>query len=512
MRGPTGTEAVSRCGLPLAPRRATVLTMSEFENPLTSIPLACRTRRRKEFLEGIRDTGLGPVLLMAGGEIPRAYPDEVYPYRADSNFVQFFGTREPGAAALFDPGDGTTTLFLRERTVDGALWLGPEPGLDDIQTQEQVDRVLPLKDLEDHMAATRGGRQAHTVTVADTVATRFATKLTGEDLDFHTPERAAHPGLIQVLAKIRNHRSPEEVECMRAAAEITIAGHLAAMGMTSTEVDEQTLVGTILGTFATHGCTEAYNSILSVRGEVLHNHKHDNPLQDGDMILLDAGAAAPSGYCADITRCWPVTGEFTAEQAAVYDTVLRAERAGVAACGPGVRYRDVHLASARELTAGLVDLGILKGSVDSLVEQGAHALFFPHGVGHLIGLDVHDMELFGDAVGYAPGRKRSTDFGLKSLRCDVDLAPGMCVTVEPGIYFVPAILQHPEFRSRFAGSVDFDRAETFLAMNDGRGFGGIRLEDDVLITEDGRENLTEEMPIDREDISDLVGSVYGYEG
>jgi Xaa-Pro aminopeptidase len=249
----------------------------------------------------------------------------------------------------------------------------------------------------------------------------------------------------------------------------------------------------------------AYGTILSVRGEVLHNHAHGNELRDGDLLLLDAGAERASGYCADVTRTWPVSGTFGPEARDVYDIVLAAEATAIAAVRPGVRFRDLHLGAARVIADGLVQLGLMRGDPDGLVESGAHALFFPHGLGHLLGLDVHDLEAFGDAIAYAPGRTRSKQFGTAYLRLDLDLAQGMCVTIEPGVYFVPAILHDADFRGRFAEQVDFARAERFLALNGGRGFGGIRIEDDVLCTADGHEVLTRDIPKERSAVAALVG-------
>jgi Xaa-Pro aminopeptidase len=253
----------------------------------------------------------------------------------------------------------------------------------------------------------------------------------------------------------------------------------------------------------------AYNTILSVRGEVLHNHAHGNVMLETDLVLLDAGAERPSGYCADVTRTWPVSGRFGPEARDVYDVVLAAELAAIAAVAPGVRYRDVHLRACRVLADGLVSLGLLHGTPDGLVESGAHALFFPHGVGHLLGLDVHDMEAFGDLIAYAPGRTRSPQFGTGYLRLDLDLTAGMCVTIEPGIYFVPAILRDAKFKKQWKGQVDWTLAERFLGMHSGRGFGGIRIEDDVLCTPAGREVLTAAVPKEPLAIEALVGSVRG---
>jgi Xaa-Pro aminopeptidase len=293
---------------------------------------------------------------------------------------------------------------------------------------------------------------------------------------------------------------------MARTAAVTKEAHLAAMAYSKPGVTEQLLAGHVEGTFAKGGCAPAYGTILSVRGEILHTHSHRNTLQAGDVVLLDAGAEdLESGLCSDVTRCWAVGG-FTPEGRDVYDTVLRANLAAIDAVKPGARFKDLHLLASRVVAEGLVNMKLLMGSPSSLVESGAHALFFPHGLGHQLGLDVHDLETFGDRVHYPNGRTRSTQFGLSFLRMDMDLEAGMTFTIEPGLYFVPEILRNPEFRERFKGQVDFNRAEQFLAMNQGRGFGGIRLEDDVLCTPSGADVLTAAIPKLLSDVEGLVGT------
>ena len=458
--------------------------------------------RRAQLLAAIDQ----PVLLMAGGWISRNYPANWSPFRADSTFLFFFPEVEANAAALFDPADESVTLFLEERTQADALWHGPTPSFGELKESLGVTAVEARAELAHVVARKVGRRSVHTLAIADPRATAEALAITGEQLDFYTPAQVGDAALLQVIARLRSHKQEPELAEMRAAAEVTREAHTLAIAKTRAGLREQELVGHVEGTFARHGCVAAYNTILSVRGEVLHNHAHGNELREGDIVLLDAGAERPTGYCADVTRAWPVSGTFGPEARDVYDIVLAAEQAAVAAIKPGVRYRDVHLLAARVLTDGLVQLGLMRGEADALVESGAHAMFFPHGVGHLLGLDVHDLETFGDAVGYAPGRTRSPQFGTGYLRLDLDLAPGMCVTIEPGIYFVPAILHDPKFRAHFKDQVDFDRAERFLTMNAGRGFGGIRIEDDVLCTATGHEDLTRSMPKERLAIEALVGS------
>jgi Xaa-Pro aminopeptidase len=312
---------------------------------------------------------------------------------------------------------------------------------------------------------------------------------------------------VDAIAALRLRKGPEEVAELRRLVPITREAHELAMRHSRPGVSEQVLAGHVEGVFARAGCVPAYGTILSVRGEVLHNHGHRNVLQAGDVVLCDAGPeAAASGYCNDVTRCWPVGGHFTPEARDVYELVLRCELDAIAQVRPGVRYRDLHLRACRVLAEGLVDLGLLRGSAEGLVEQGAHAVFFPHGLGHLLGLDVHDLEVFGDRVHYPGGRQRSAQFGTANLRMDLDLAPGMTFTIEPGLYFVPAILHHPELRTRFGGAVRWDAAERYLALNQGRGLGGVRIEDDVLCTADGVEVLTAAIPRTVAEVERLAGS------
>ncbi len=458
--------------------------------------------RRAEFLDTI-DT---PVLLMAGSWISRNYPANWSPFRADSTFLFFFPEPEPNAAALFDPKDESVTLFLDERTQTDALWHGPVPSFLDMKKALGVTAVEKRADLRQLVAKKCGKRQARTIAIPDPRASAEAAAITGEALDFFDAGKIGDKDLRLAIAKLRNHKSAEELAEMRLAAAVTRDAHTVAMARTRAGIYEQELVGHVEGTFARHGCVPAYNTILSVRGEVLHNHAHRNLLMDTDLVLLDAGAERPSGYCADVTRTWPVNGRFSPEARDVYDIVLEAEIAAIEAVKPGVRYRDVHMHAARVLADGLVQIGLMKGKASSLVESGAHAMFFPHGVGHLLGLDVHDMEAFGDLIAYGPGRTRSTQFGTAYLRLDLDLQPGMCCTIEPGIYFVPAILRDAKFQKQFKGQVDFARAEQFLTMNSLRGFGGIRIEDDVVCTESGHEILSVAVPKERVAVEALVGS------
>ena len=249
-----------------------------------------------------------------------------------------------------------------------------------------------------------------------------------------------------------------------------------------------------------HNMTCSYNSIVTVQGEVLHNEHYHHSLQNGDLLLADVGAETPMGWAADITRTWPVSGTFSPTQRDIYQVVLNAHDSCINAIKPGIEYQDIHRIAATVITEGLVELGILKGTVEDLVNQDAHALFFPHGIGHLLGLDVHDMEDLGDLAGYEPGRVRSERFGWCFLRLNRLLKPGMLVTIEPGFYQVPAILNNPKNREKYQTIVNWERLEQFADVR------GIRIEDDVLVTETGTEILTQNLPTALEEIEALVQS------
>lgn len=457
--------------------------------------------RRSQFLAAIQT----PVLLMAGGWRSRNYPDNPYVYRQDSNFLFLFHEAEPGSAALFDPGDQSVTLFLHRRTPEDALWHGPVPSLAEMGKKHGLP-IEPVEELAEKVRAKVGNRVVEALAVADHKATNIAREITGQDLDFYDAAKVGSPELVQAIGRLRITKEEAEIAEMRITAGVTREAHLAAMTHTRPGIYEQELAGRVNGCFDRHGCVPAYNTILSVRGEVLHNHSHDNLLKETDIVLLDAGAENSAGYCSDVTRSWPVSGHFSPEGRDIYDIVLQAEKSAIEAVKPGVRYRDLHMKASHVIAEGLVGMGILNGNPSALVESGAHALFFPHGVGHLIGLDVHDMEAFGDALAYSEGRVRSEQFGTAYLRLDLDIEPGMTFTIEPGIYFVPAILMNEEFRQKFKDQVNFAKTEPFLTMNSLRGFGGIRIEDDVLTTAHGYEVLTESIPKERVAIEALVGS------
>lgn len=435
----------------------------------------------------------GPILLMGNAERARNLPSVPLPFRQDSNFLYLVGCRVPGAAAVLE--SGRCTLYLPDRHEDDDLWHGPEPSFAEIGRALGVDDVRPVSAL----AGDLRGRSARALAVADESRNVLSRQLCGVDA-LHFGVDHGDPELVLALIELRRVKSPDELGLLREAGAHTRDAHLAVMAATRPGVHERSLAALFEAVLAARACVPGYGTILSQRGEVLHNPHHTELLEAGRLLLLDGGGELTSGHGADVTRTWPVSGAFSPRQRAVYEAVLQAELDAIARCQPGVRYREVHLTAARVIARFLVDEGLARGSVDAVVESGAHALFFPHGVGHLLGIDVHDLENYGDLPAYPTDRGRAGQFGLSYLRLDLPLQPGWVVTVEPGFYIVPAILDRPRFREAFADLVDFERATTWV------GFGGIRIEDDIHVTPDGPENLTPGIPRAVAEIEAAVGS------
>jgi Xaa-Pro aminopeptidase len=427
--------------------------------------------------------GARPVLVAAGTARPRNYADNTFPFRASSHFLYLFGWAIPGGFGLWD---GTSwTLFARPPTADDALWHGPEPALEDLGAQLGC-AVRPLDGLAATLARLPAAAVA-TLPTPDLETCSEAQALLGR------PVRPGHLApvdepLADAMIALRLVQDDAAVAELRAASVATAAAHQAGMRATRPGGLEAGVRAAMESELAARGMTVAYNSIVTVHGEVLHNNHYHHRLEANDLLLADVGAETPGGWAGDVTRTWPVSGRFSSTQREMYEVVLRAQLATIAAVKPGVRYRDLHLLAARRLTEGLVDLGILAGDPQELVADGVTALLFPHGVGHLLGLDVHDMEDLGDRAGYAPGRQRAAEFGLRYLRLDRDLVAGMAVTIEPGLYVVPAILEDAELGRRAQGRLRRDRLAAFSDVR------GIRIEDDVLVTATGAEVLTAAIP------------------
>ena len=441
---------------------------------------AFATRRKK------LETALGPTraLFVAGRPRSRNYPANRYPFRAESHFLYFVGRPLPEAVLLVTATG--STLFTHPPDPEDALWHGPRPSLEHLASELGLP-VRPLAELSD---ALGDPRDVATLPPNDDVTAAWLSQLLGRSIEARSGARITGQDaqLADLVIAQRLVHDEAAIAQMRHAASVTRRAHLAGMAATRPGVSEGEIHAAMQREILAAGMTNAYGPIVTVHGEVLHHEEHENVVQEGDLVLADVGAETREGWAADVTRTWPVRGRLSATQRAIYELVLAAQKKAISMVRPGVRYRAIHEAAARVLTEGLVELGILRGAADDLFARGAYALFFPHGVGHLLGLDVHDMEDLGDRAGYQEGRVRSTRFGDRYLRLDRDLVPGMAVTIEPGFYVVPAILSEPTLVEPFRDVIDFDKLARFSDVR------GIRIEDDVLVTEEEPEVLTEGIP------------------
>jgi len=446
-----------------------------------------RNRLRKEL-------GSGCVLLLGNEESPMNYTANPFHFRQDSSFLYFFGLDHPGLAGIIDADEGKDIVFGDDVTIEDIIWMGSQPLLKDRALEVGVDETMPLGKLEESLKqAIQQGRAIHFLPPY-----RPENSLKVDALLGIKPAMAndySSTDLIKAIVAQRSIKTEEEVAEMEKALAITYETYITAMKMAKSGVYEKEIVGQMEGIVRSADCHMAFPTILSVDGQILHNHYHGNQLTKGRLVVCDSGAESPMHYASDITRTFPVDGEFTQKQKEIYDIVLRTQTSSIARMKPGISYKDVHLGAAKTIASGLKEAGLMKGDVDDAVNQGAHAMFFPHGLGHQIGLDVHDMEDLGEKfVGYDEKTQRSAQFGLAYLRYSKQLQPGLVITVEPGIYFIPALIDKWRAEDKFTEFIDYDAVEGY------KDFGGVRIEDDVLITKDGSRVLGKPIPKTAEDV------------
>ena len=453
----------------------------------TNLPEILRHRRQK--LAEIIDL---PAVLWSGSSSPRNFPANTFPHRANSHFLYFAGIPLQNAAIRLESGN--LQLFIDDPHPSSALWHGETPNREEIAAKIGADEAKTMAELANYLedVATLPVQDATTWTQQTQLLDRFIlpkTQLEGIDLE-----------LAKAIVSLRlTHDAAALIE-LRKAAVVSVTAHKAGMAATSSAKQESEVRAAMEAVIMAQNMTTAYTSIVTVHGEVLHNNHYYHSLQPGDLLLADVGAETQTGWAADITRTWPVSGKFSSTQKDIYDIVLAAHDACIQNIAPGVEYAEIHLLAATRIAEGLVNLGILQGKPEDLVNMDLHALFFTHGIGHLLGLDVHDMEDLGDIAGYDQGRSRSSRFGLSYLRLNRPLRPGMLVTIEPGFYQVPAILNDPKTRSQYQYLVNWERLEQFADVR------GIRIEDDVLVTESGSEVLTAALPTETSAIEDLLNA------
>jgi Xaa-Pro aminopeptidase len=442
--------------------------------PVT-VPSAFASRRQR-----LAARFSSPALFVSGLSRPRNFAGNRYPFRAESHFLYFVGRAIEGAALLVHPG--SATLFAPRPDPEAELWSGKQPSLSDLARELEID-VRPIDELPLHEAVA-------TLPAQDAESSIWQSELVGRDVihgsgfELEGADRALGDAVID----LRLQQDEAAIEQLRFAAVVADQAHRAGMRAIRPGQREFEVRAAMEAAIIAAGCACSYNSIVTVHGEVLHNERHDGLVEASDLLLADVGAETVEGWASDVTRVWPARGKFSRAQREIYEVVLASQLAAIAAVRPGVRYLDVHRAAGLELLRGLLALGIFRGELEDLYARGAAALFFPHGIGHLLGLDVHDMEDLGDRAGYAPGRVRSKNMGDRYLRLDRDLLPGMVVTIEPGFYQIPALLSNRLEVGGLESALDRQRLADFADVR------GIRIEDDVLVTNNGSEILTAMIP------------------
>lgn len=453
--------------------------------------------RRKQ-LAGQFSTGI--LLFLGNEESPMNFFDNTYHFRQDSTFLYYFGIQEPGLNAIIDIDEDKVILFGDEMSMDAIVWMGRQKTLRAKTDDAGIAIVSPSSALESYL--TENKRKVHFLPPY-----RAEAKIKLADLldlkQNQLSEEVSVPFIKAVVAQ-RSIKSAVELVELDKASEISADMHLMAMQIARPGMTENEIAAAVHQVALKSGGQLSYPIILSVEGHILHNHHHGNTLKEGDMVLNDSGAETPMGYAGDLTRTFPAGKKFLPAQKEAYNIVLNAYQEGVKALKPGVRYLDIHNKSCLSLAEGLKSLGLMKGNLEDAVAQGAHTLFFQCGTGHMMGLDVHDMENLGEQyVGYTDElKKNTTQFGLKSLRLGKALEEGYVLTVEPGLYFIPELIDQWKENNHLSAYINYDKVEEY------RNFGGIRVEDDYVITNEGSRKLGKDLAISVEDVEAIRANAY----
>ena len=469
-------------------------------------------RRRQTLIGSMKAQGASGIALFLGNvESPAQYRDNCYKFRQDSNWLYYFGIDEPRYAAVLDLDSGEETVFADDVEIDDIIWMGPMPSVASVADGVGVAHSAPYGALGDAVASARNlGRKVHFLP-----ASRYynALKL-GELLGVNPYETfskgkagcpAASLEMVRAVVQMRLVKEDIEIAELDHACTLGQQMHTVARQGIRIGVKEQEIVGAMEALTLAKGWGVSFATILTQHGEISHCHSHEALIEPGKLLVIDAGLETNGHYASDFTRTYPTGGKFTARQRDIYQLVYECNEHAFSITRPGIAYLDVHLSVARRMLEGLKDLGLVCGDLDAMVEQGIAGLFMPHGLGHNMGLDVHDMEDLGEnLVGYGPGQQRSAQLGLGSLRMARPLVPGNVVTDEPGIYFIPALIEQWKKEGTDKGFVNYGKLASYYD------FGGIRLEDDVLITEGGARRLgSDRLPIAPDDVEAAMAADKG---
>ena len=461
---------------------------------------------RRSRLRGLLDGEKGIVIFIGNVDSPAQYRDNGYKWRQDSNWLYFFGIDEPRFAAVIDLESGVDTVYADDYEIDDIIWTGPMPTVASLAAAAGANASGNYSAFSYVVkSAIAAGRPVHWLPVSRWYNAVLLSSLLGvAPGDVFSAGKKGCPlasePLVKAVVKMRLVKDADEIALLDKAGDLGYKMHtIARQGIRLGRI-EQEIVGAMEGATLAGGWGVSFATILTQHGEIFHCHSHDCPIEPGRLLLIDAGAESNEHYASDHTRTYPTGGRFTPWQRDIYQTVYECNELVFNMTRPGVSYLECHLAAARHMLDNLSQLGLVNGDLDEMVADGLAGLFMPHGLGHNMGLDVHDMEDLGeDLVGYDPGQKRSAQLGLGSLRMARKLVPGNVVTDEPGIYFIPDLIALWKSEGTDKGRVNYGKLEEYLD------FGGIRLEDDVLVTPDGARRLgSARLPIAPDDVEEAM--------
>jgi len=453
-------------------------------------------QRRKILAEKL---GSGLILLLGNEESPMNYADNTYHFRQDSTFLYYFGIDFPGLSAVIDVDNQKETIFGDDYTIDDIVWMGPQPTIADYAAQAGVAETQPLVKLYTILKEAQASRKD----ICILPPYRPSNKIRLLRFLNIRPDQVnmnASIELTKAVVSQREIKSIEEIAEIEKSVDLSVDMHVAAMKMARPGMTEAQVAAKVYETALAADCNISFPIIATINGQTLHNHYHGNVIKKGDLFLLDCGTENQMHYAGDLSSTFPVDTVFTSAQKEIYLASLKAHEAAISTIAPGVPFRDVHFAACRSIAESMKQMGFMKGNIDDAVAEGAHALFFPCGTGHMMGLDVHDMEDLGEIwVGY-DGEAKSTQFGLKSLRLAKPLRPGHVFTIEPGIYFIPELIDLWKGEGKFTDFINWDKVNQF------RNFGGIRNEEDFVVTETGFRRLGKAKPKTIEEVESIRNS------
>jgi len=453
-------------------------------------------QRRKILCEKI---GSGLILFWGNDESPMNYPENTYHFRQHSSFLYYFGIDFPSIAALIDVDNQRVIIFGDDYTIDDIVWMGSQPTIAQRALLSGVEETLPTVKLYTILKEAQASRKY----IHFLPPYRPENKIKLLRFLNIRPDQVnlnASSDLVKAVISQREIKSAEEIEEIEKAVDLSVDMHVSAMKIARAGMTEAQVAAKVYEVALAQNCNISFPIIATINGQTLHNHSHLNTLKEGDLFLLDAGAETQRHYAGDLSSTFPVSKRFSSVQKEIYCASLKAHEAAIATIAPGVRFKDVHLAACRSIALSMKELGLMKGDVDEAVAEGAHALFFPCGTGHMMGLDVHDMEDLGEVwVGY-DGEAKSTQFGMKSLRLAKELRPGHVFTIEPGIYFIPELIDLWKSEGKLNDFFNWSEIEKF------RYFGGIRNEEDFLVTEKGFRLLGKTKPKSIEEVEHFRSS------